>query len=107
MSRKKEIIKYIKKLINENGSFSVSDIDGIVSLSPVNKMGKLVAIAENFDKDSVQVHIYDPNSFTGGSIADPYYLTYDELSLELLEEIEELCDYIDAENYKTKKRISN
>ena len=107
MSNKKETISYIKKLIKENGSFSISEFDGIACLPAVNEMGKLVALAEYFYEDHVLVNIYDPNSFSGDPIGDPYYLPYEKLSHELLTEIELLCDHKDAENWQTQKRISN
>ena len=53
------------------------------------------------------VNIYDPNSFTGDPIGDSYYLPYEELSPELLAEIELLCDNMDADNWQTQKKISN
>ena len=104
---KKNTISYIKKLIKENGSFSIGEFQDIVSLPAVNQMGQLVALAEYFDKDSVEINIYDANSYSSDPICNSYYLPYEELSLELLEEIEQLCDYMDADNYKTQKRISN
>ena len=107
MDKKKQTINYIKKLIKENGSFSISEFDGIACLPAVNEMGKLIALAEYFDEDSVEVNIYDPNSFTGDPIGDPYYLPYEELSPELLDEIQDLCDNWDAKNYQTEKRINN
>jgi hypothetical protein len=107
MQNKKNTISYIKKLIKENGSFSISEFDGVACLPAVNEMGKLVALAEHFYEDKVEVNIYEPNSFSSDPISEPYYLPYEELSLELLAEIEELCDYKDAENFKTQKRISN
>jgi hypothetical protein len=104
---KKNTITYIKKIIQENGSFSIGEYEDIASLPAVNQMGTLVALAEHFYKDSVEINIYDSNSFTSDPVSNPYYLTYEELSIELLEEIEDLCHYIDAENFQTQKRISN
>ena len=97
MQNKKNTISYIKKLIKENGSFSISEFDAIACLPYVNQMGILVALAEYFYEDRVMVNIYDSNSFTGDPIGDPYYLPYEELSPELLAEIEELCDCWDAQ----------
>lgn len=102
MQNKKNTISYIKKLIKENGSFSISEFDGIACLPAVNEMGKLVALAEYFYEDHVLVNIYDPNSFTGDPIGDPYYLPYEQLSPELLAEIEDLCDCWDAQKMETK-----
>ena len=102
MQNKKETISYIKKLIKENGSFSISEFDGIACLPAVNQMGKLVALAEHFYEDRVEVNIYDPNSFSSDQIGDPYYLPYEELRLELLAEIQDLCDCWDAQKTETK-----
>jgi hypothetical protein len=107
MNKKQETISYIKKLIKENGNFSIGEFDGIACLPAVNEMGNLIALAEHFYEDKVEVNIYKTNSFSSDPISEPYYLPYEELSLELLAEIEELCDYKDAENYQTQKRISN
>ena len=107
MQKKNEIITYIKKIINENGSFSINEFEDIACLPAVNEMGKLVALAEYFDEDNVMINIYDPSSFTSDPIGDPYYLPYEDLSLELLTEIQDLCDNWDAQNYQTEKRISN
>lgn len=104
---KKNTISYIKKLIKENGSFSIGEFQDIASLPAVNQMGPLVALAEHFDENSVEINIYDANSYSSDPICNSYYLPYEELSLELLEEIEQLCDYMDADNYKTQKRILN
>jgi hypothetical protein len=104
---KKNTISYIKKLIKENGSFSIGEFQDIASLPAVNQMGPLVALAEHFDENRVEINIYDANGYTSDPICNSYYLPYEKLSLELLEEIEQLCDYMDADNYKTQKRISN
>ena len=106
MQNKKNTISYIKKLIKENGSFSISEFDSIASLPAVNEMGNLVALAEHFYEDKVEINIYDAK-YSSEQISDSYYLSYEELSEELLAEIEELCDKIDAQNYQTEKRICN
>ena len=107
MNKKKQIISYIKKIIKEQGGFSIGEIDGIDWLPPVNEMGKLVALAEYFYENYVEINIYNPNSHTSDQIADSYYLPYEKLSLELLIVIEELCDCWEAKNWETEKRISN
>lgn len=102
MQNKKQTISYIKQLIKENGSFSISEFDGIACLPAINEMGKLVALAEYFHEDMVEINIYDPNSFTGDPIGDPYYLPYEQLSQAILDEIEALCDNWDARKMETK-----
>jgi len=103
MTNKQETISYIKKIIKENGSFSINEFDGIACLPAVNEMGKLVALAEHFYENEVEINIYDPNSFSSDPISDPYYLPYEELSIELLAEIQDLCDCWDAQKMETKK----
>jgi hypothetical protein len=105
MNKKKETISYIKKLIKENGSFAIGQCDGMESLPAVNTMGELMALAEHFYENEVEINIY--SRFTGDPIGNPYYLPYESLSMELLQEIEFLCDNWDAQNYQTEKRISN
>jgi hypothetical protein len=105
-NKKKIIINYIKKLIKKYGCFSIGEIDGIDWLPPVNEMGKLVALAEVFHENYVEVNIYNPNSHSSDPIEDPYYLPYEKLSLELLVKIEELCDCWEAINWETEKTIS-
>jgi hypothetical protein len=102
MQNKKQTISYIKKLIKENGSFSIGEIDGIEWLPAVNEMGKLVALAEHFYEDHVEVNIYNPSNYLNDPIANPYHLTYEELSPELLNKIEDLCNCWDAQKMETK-----
>jgi hypothetical protein len=97
---KKETINYIKKIIKENGSFSIGEFQDIASLPAVNQMGPLVALAEHFDENRVEINIYDANGYTSDPICNSYYLPYEELSLELLDEIQDLCDNWDAKNYQ-------
>jgi hypothetical protein len=105
MQNKKHTISYLKKLIKENGSFAIGEFDGIECLPAVNEMGNLVALAEHFYEDKVEINIYDAK-YSSDQISS-YYLPYEELSEELLAEIEALCDNWDAQNYQTEKRISN
>jgi len=101
MQNKTNTISYIKKLIKENGNFSISEFDSIACLPAVNEMGNLVALAEHFYEDKVEINIYDAK-YSSDQISDSYYLSYEELSEELLAEIEELCDCWDAQKMETK-----
>jgi hypothetical protein len=107
MSKKKEVISHIKKFIKENGNFAIGECNGMECLPSVNEMGKLVALAEHFYENYVEINIYDESSFTSNPIADSYYLPYEELSIELLQEIDIHCENWEAEKLKTEKRISN
>jgi hypothetical protein len=106
MQNKKQTISYIKKLIKKNGSFSITEFEDIACLPAVKELGKFVGLAEYFYEDKVLVNIYDPESFSSDLI-DEYFEKYENLDLELLIEIEALCDNWDAQNYQTEKRISN
>jgi hypothetical protein len=90
---KEQIIEEIKKIIVEVGGFGIGEVeeDGI-SYSPcVNEMGNLVALAEEFNLNEVEVNVYNPNSFSSDPI-DDYTLTYEELDKDVLEEILALCE---------------
>ena len=99
---KKNTITYIKKIIKENGSFSIGEYEDIASLPAVNQMGPLVALAEYFYENNVEINIYDANGYSSDPICNSYYLPYEELSLELLDEIQNLCDCWDAQKMETK-----
>lgn len=107
--QKRTIIKKIKAIINEWGSFGSGEVEGSMgeTYSPcVDSMGNFVALAEYFKLNEVDVNVYDPNSFSSDPI-DDYTLTYEELSKEVLEEILDIAEAYDVDQHKTLKRISN
>jgi len=107
--QKRTIIKKIKAIINEWGSFGSGEVEGSMgeTYSPcVSSMGNLVALAEYFNLNEVEVNVYDPNSFSSDPI-DDYTVTYEELSKDVLEEILDIAEAYDVDQYKTLKRISN
>ena len=69
-------------------------------------MGNLVAVAEYFNGTTIEVNIYDANSFSSDPI-DDYELTYEELDKEILEQILFVAELYEADQEKTLKRISN
>ena len=105
---KKSIIKDIKKIISEWGVFGSGEVEqGGETYSPcVNSMGNLVALAEYFNIDDVQVNVYNPSGFSSDAI-DDYRVAYEDLPKDVLEEISTLCEQYEAEQLKTEKRISD
>lgn len=104
-SKKQKLIEQIKSIINEWGSFSVGEVQA--DCSPcVNSMGGLVALAEHFNAENVGVEVYEPTSFSSDS-QESYTMTYEELEVDVLEEILTLAEQYEASEYKTFKRCRN
>jgi len=99
--QKKKIIKRIKRIIEKYGTFNIDEVIGFDSVC-VNEMGDLVALAEHFNGTTIEVKIYDPNSFTSDPISD-YELTYEELSKEILEHILIIAEEYETDQEKTLK----
>jgi hypothetical protein len=107
--RKPTIIKHIKRIIEKWGAFGSGEIEGSLgeTYSPcVNSMGGLVALAEYFKPNEVEVNVYDPESFSSDAM-HTYTVSYEDLSKDALEEILDLCDQYDVNNFKTKQRCEN
>jgi len=103
--QKKTIIKRIKSIIENYGTFNIGEVDGADGIC-VSEMGNLVALAECFNSTDIAVNIYDPTGFSSDAI-DDYELTYEELSKEVLEEILTIAELYEVDQEKTLKRISN
>ena len=103
--QKRTIIKRIKTIIDNYGSFSIGEVEGADGIC-VNEMGSLVSLAEYFNGTTIDVNIYEPSSFSSDEI-DSYELTYEELSKEVLEEILFVAELYETDQEKTLKRISN
>jgi hypothetical protein len=101
---KKEIIKLIKDIIENNGSFNVCELEasGVV----VGELGKFVGIAESFNKDHTEINVYESSSFSSDEV-DSYEEQYEDLSEDVLNEIHFICEQWEAECTRTEKRISN
>lgn len=102
---KKSIIKQIKKIITEWGTFGSGELDYGDSVL-VNEMGELIGLAEYFNYNSVDVRVYDTGSMSSNEIHE-YEVAYEELSKDALEEILILCERYEVAQLKTEKRISN
>jgi len=103
--QKRTIIKRIKSIIYNYGTFNIGEVEGADGIC-VNEMGNLVALAEYFNGTTIEVNVFDPNSFSSDPISD-YELTYEELSKEMLEEILFVAELYETDQEKTLKRISN
>lgn len=103
--QKKTIIKRIKSIIENYGTFSIGEVDGADGIC-VNEMGNLVALAEHFNIDGIVANIYDPTSFSSDEI-DTYVLYYEELSKEVLSEILFVAELYETDQEKTLKRCAN
>ena len=103
--KKEKIIKQIKNIIANYGTFSIGEVDGADGIC-INGMGNLVALVEYFNGTTIEVNIYDANSFSSDPI-DDYELTYEELDKEILEQILFVAELYETDQEKTLKRISN
>ena len=103
--QKKTIIKRIKSIVENYGTFNIGEVDGADGIC-VNEMGNLVALVEYFNVTTVEVNIYDANSFSSDPI-DDYELTYEELSKETLVEILFVAELYETDQEKTLKRCAN
>lgn len=103
--QKKTIIKRIKSIIENYGSFNLFEVDGADGIC-VNEMGNLVALVEDFNSESVGVYVYNPDSFSSDPI-DDYELTYEELSKDVLESILFVAELYETDQEKTLKRCAN
>ena len=103
--QKKTIIKRIKSIIENYGTFNIGEVDGADGIC-VNEMGNLVALAEYFNGTTIEVNVYEPSSFSSDPISD-YELTYEELTKETLEHILFVAELYETDQEKTIKRCAN
>jgi hypothetical protein len=104
MTKEEKILK-INSIIQEWGSFGVSEVMDADSSPTVSSMGGLVTLAEYFS-DDVEVCVYDSNSSNCNPIKE-YSLSYEELSEDTLDEILILAECWEVDNEKTFKRCQN
>jgi hypothetical protein len=96
---KQEVIDRIQDVLVKWGEFSIGEVDG-EDVSPcVASHGNLVDLAEYFNNTGVTVEVYNPSSHSSDSI-DTYDLEYDELELDVLEEILMIAERYDAQEQK-------
>jgi hypothetical protein len=98
---KTEIIKRIQKIIVEFGGFTTADVEA--NGSPViRSLGNTHLLAEQFWGHKVTAVLYVNDTET-----DEDYISYEDLSEDVLGEILMLAEIWEAENLQTEKRISN
>ena len=103
--QKRTIIKNIKRIINDFGSFGSCEVPMGNGVS-IGTMGDLVAIGEYFNSKTVEVQVFDTGSMSSDSI-HAYEVSYEDLPKDTLVEILELADQYETDQLKTEKRISN
>ena len=103
--QKRTIIKRIKSIIYNYGTFNIGEVEGADGIC-VNEMGNLVALAEYFNGTTIEVNVFDPNSFSSDPI-DDYELTYEELDKDTLEQILFIAELFETDQEKTIKRCAS
>jgi hypothetical protein len=96
---KQEVISKIQNVLVKWGEFSIGEVDG-EDVSPcVASHGNLVDLAEYFNNTGVTVEVYNPSSHSSDSI-DTYDLDYEDLELDVLEEILMIAERYDVQQEK-------
>lgn len=103
---KTELITRITDILKDFGCFSVGELDYETSGVVVGELGKFVGIAEYFTEDYADVKVYEPSSFSSDEV-DSYESKYEDLDVDVLNEILLICEQYEAEALKLEKRISN
>jgi hypothetical protein len=93
---KQEVISKIQDVLVNWGEFSIGEVDG-EDVSPcVASHGNIVDLAEYFNNTGVTVEVYNPSGFSSDPI-DTYDLDYEELKLDVLEEILMIAERYDVQ----------
>lgn len=97
--KKQEVINSIQEILVRWGEFSIGEVEG-EDVSPcVASHGSLIDLAEHFNNTGVTVEVYNPTGFSSDSI-DTYDLDYENLDLDILEEILMIAERYDAQEQK-------
>jgi hypothetical protein len=97
--KKQEVISKIQDVLVKWGEFSIGEVDG-EDVSPcVASHGNLVDLAEYFNNTGVTVEVYNPSGFSSDPI-DTYDLDYEELGIDVLEEIFMIAERYDVQQEK-------
>lgn len=103
---KEDLINYIKNILKANGCFNLAELDENNDGVFINEMGSLIALAEYFTEDYVEVNVYKPASFSSDAI-ETYETDYEDLSVDVLQNILEKCLTWEAQSIRDEKRVSN
>ena len=99
--QKRTIIKNIKAIIKEHGSFTTADIQADSSPCILSRKG-INVLCESFDYDNVEAVTYDRHD----EEIETERIKYEDLKKDVLEEILYLADIHEADSLQTEKRIS-
>lgn len=94
----------IMEIIEEWGETTTAELEADCSpcVSSVGSRPNVSALVEGFDYTTAKVVTYVDELDTG-----EYYVDYSDLSEDVLDDILELLEDWDAENYKTRKRCED
>jgi hypothetical protein len=84
--KKQHIQQDIGSIISRYGIFDIGEVQGEVSPS-IETRGNLTSLLEEFRQDHAIVVVYD-NDY---SIVDTYRLSYTDMPLDTLKEVQALC----------------
>lgn len=99
---KKTVIKQIRKIISDYGSFTTADVQAQSSPS-VASLGGCNQLLEKFDLHKATAITYDKLDME----VDEDYIIYEDLDRDILDEILILAQDYEADQVQTEKRISN
>lgn len=97
--KKQEVISKIQDVLVKWGEFSIGEVDGEDCSPCVVSHGNIVALAEYFNNTGVTVEVYNPSGFSSDPI-DTYDLDYEELDIDVLEEIFMIAERYDVQQQK-------
>lgn len=99
---KTEVIQYIRKVNDECGGFDMfNDIIEKEDVITVSKTGSTEIVIDSFGYDGVDCTEYVNDIDT----SSPSY-NYEDLTLEVLNQIKHLAEIIEADYYRTQKRCN-
>jgi len=101
-TKKDRIIEKIQSIIKEWGSFSTGDVQADCSPCIASIGSNIVQLAERFNLDKVSAVTYEHDREI-----DEDEIPYEELTVDVLEEILELAEQYDVEQYKTWERCQD
>jgi hypothetical protein len=97
---KNKLIKKIKNILLNHGSFNIGELDYYDSIPCINSSGNIVCLADYFTENYVKVCVYHTNSSNTDSI-DEYQEIYENLTDEVLKEILIICQQWECKSLNT------
>ena len=100
--QKRTLIKSIRNIISEFGSFKINEVEFENSILLKSIKKDHVLMIEGLDNKGVQV-----TEYVHETEVDTFNVDYEDLSKDVLEEVFRVCENYQVDNEKTQKRISN